>query len=55
MISLKEDIHELIVSMKIVASSCKQAEKHKIIWLENKKVDNFGTLNCKTIKSNWSM
>ena len=36
LISLKEDIHELKVSMKIVAKSWIEAERHKIICLQKK-------------------
>ena len=53
MIFLKEGVHELKVSMKIVVNSSKPAGKHKIICFQNKKVDNFGTLNRKLINSNW--
>ena len=38
--------------MKIVANSWKQAEKHKIICLQNQKVDNIENLNSKPINSN---
>ena len=39
--------------MKIVANSWKQAERHKVICLQNKNFDNIGTLNNKLINSNY--
>ena len=38
--------------MEIAANSWKQGEKHKIICLQNKKVDNYETFNSKLINSN---